>query len=104
MPGDPARALAVIDELAHYENVLSLHKAWATYDAFYQDRRIRYAEEPQQLESLWRDMTQHPKGGPNFWTDAYLAAFALGAGLTVVTFDKGFQKFKGLRVHLLNAA
>jgi predicted nucleic acid-binding protein len=37
----------------------------------------------------------------NFWTDAYLAAFARSAGLRLVTFDRGFARFSGLEVLLL---
>jgi predicted nucleic acid-binding protein len=35
--------------------------------------------------------------GPDI-TDAYLAAFALENDATFVTFDRGFQRFTGLRV------
>ena len=31
-------------------------------------------------------------------TDAYLAAFAVCAGLRLVTFDKDFERFEGLRL------
>ena len=34
-------------------------------------------------------------------TDAYLAAFALSAGLRLVTFDQGFALFPGLDLLLL---
>ena len=32
------------------------------------------------------------------WTDAYLAAFAIAAGLRLVTFDRDFDRFAGLQV------
>jgi predicted nucleic acid-binding protein len=35
------------------------------------------------------------------WTDLYLAAVALGHGLRLVTFDKGFKNLPGLEVLLL---
>ncbi len=35
--------------------------------------------------------------GPHI-TDAYLAAFAMESNATFVTFDKGFTKFRGLRL------
>jgi predicted nucleic acid-binding protein len=33
---------------------------------------------------------------PGLWTDAYLAAFALSAGLRMVSFDSDFGRFAGL--------
>jgi predicted nucleic acid-binding protein len=49
----------------------------------------------------WRDATRHSPSGPNFWTDAYLAAFATAAGYTVVTFDRGFKRHKAAKLNLL---
>jgi predicted nucleic acid-binding protein len=34
--------------------------------------------------------------------DAYLAAFAITGGLELITFDKGFSKFGGLRYAVLS--
>jgi len=34
----------------------------------------------------WRGLTTNGIVGHNFWTDAYLAAFAEAAGFTLVTF------------------
>jgi len=38
----------------------------------------------------------------NFWADAYLAAFAKTANLELITFDKGFAQFAGLRLTILS--
>ena len=35
------------------------------------------------------------------WTDAYLAAYAHAARLSLVTFDKGFRGFPGLSCNVL---
>ena len=85
------------------ENVLSSRQAWATYDVFYQDPRVRFAEEPDGLEVAWRDATRHPHAGPSLWTDAYLSAFAAAAGFTIVTFDRAFRRHTGVNVQLLRA-
>jgi predicted nucleic acid-binding protein len=34
------------------------------------------------------------KAARDFWTDAYLTAFAKSAGIRLVSFDVGFTRFK----------
>jgi toxin-antitoxin system PIN domain toxin len=70
-------------------DVFTAEDAWDVYDDFFKTGKVRFAEEPPGLERAWRQATQPPQTGPNFWTDAYLAAFAITAGYTVVTFDQG---------------
>jgi toxin-antitoxin system PIN domain toxin len=41
---------------------------------------------------------------PNLWTDAWLAALAMTLDFEVVTFDRGFKSFRGVRVKLLSVA
>ncbi len=84
-------------------NTLDAEGAWRFYDSLLDDERVRFASEPVQLEAVWRETTRRHDGGPNFWTDAYLAAFAAAAGLTVVTFDGGFRNHRNVRVRLLTA-
>jgi hypothetical protein len=38
------------------------------------------------------------------WTDAYLAAFAMDAGLRLITFDSGIGRWQGLTLELLRTA
>jgi len=82
-------------------NILTAGDAWKLYDTLYQDSRVRFAEEPPGLEDLWREQTRGVQTSPNFWTDAYLAAFAAATGLTIVTFDKQFALRKNVSVRLL---
>lgn len=82
-------------------NVVSAPEAWRLYDAFCQDSRVKLLNEPHDLEAAWRAQTTGHHKGPNFWTDAYLAAFASAADLTVVTFDRGFARRKGVDVRVL---
>jgi toxin-antitoxin system PIN domain toxin len=83
------------------EDALTAARAWRALDGFYEDSRILFAAEPRGLESSWRALTKHRGAGANFWTDAYLAAFASAAGHTLVTFDGGFGRFNGLNLRLL---
>ena len=75
--------------------------AWRALDAYFADRRFGMVAEPAKLEEHWRVLSKRPSGGPNFWTDAYLAAFVAEAGHTLVTFDKAFRQYKGARVQIL---
>jgi predicted nucleic acid-binding protein len=38
---------------------------------------------------------------PKVWNDAFLAALAMTAGFDLVTFDKGFAQYAGLRFTIL---
>ncbi len=77
-------------------------EAWRAYDEILSDKRVRFTEEPTGIEVAWRTMTQQKTFSTNIWTDAYLAAFAIAADLEVITFDKGFRQFKGLRHTILS--
>ena len=78
-------------------------EAWRAFHGWRRAERITYAAEPPGLEEVWRKLTDRASGSPNFWTDAYLAAFALCAGLTLVTFDRQLARMKGIPVELLGA-
>ena len=47
-----------------------------------------------------------PEPHRNWWTDAYLAAFAISGNHELVTFDRGFGRYEadGLRWHLLEVS
>ncbi len=84
------------------EDVLSPAVAWGRYALLRRDWRVGFAPEPLGFEQRWIAlMTQ--AGGAS-WTDAYLAAFALGHGYSLASFDGGFRRWKELRFHLLRSA
>ena len=60
-------------------------------------------DEPLGMVSRWRKLAALPSPSPKVWMDAYLAAFALSAGLSLVTLDKDFTAFTrhGLDCNLL---
>jgi toxin-antitoxin system PIN domain toxin len=80
---------------------VSMADAWRAYDALFADPNVGYLEEPAGVEKKFRALTQSTSFSPKAWNDAYLAAFSELAGITVVTFDKGFAKFTGVRSMLL---
>jgi uncharacterized protein len=81
---------------------VTLVKAWGIYDAFLNDPRVRFAEEPDGLEANWRTYTHRQTRSPKLWNDAYLAAFAKAGEYEVVSFDKAFAQFKGIRCTILS--
>jgi hypothetical protein len=78
------------------QGVLGQSDAWHAYDRWLSDAGADFLEEPVGLDSLFRSRTQSPLASPKEWADAYLAAFAETAHLTLVTFDRALAgKAKG---------
>ena len=69
-------------------------EAWRAYDHLTADSRIVFHSEPelQELEKKFRALTTSSRSSAQQWPDAYLAAFAEVAGLTLVTFDRALSK------------
>jgi uncharacterized protein len=69
------------------------------------DPAVSHAEEPAGTRQLWLQLANRPTPSPNIWLDAYLAAFAIGLGGELVTFDRGFEYYRasGLALHLLTS-
>jgi toxin-antitoxin system PIN domain toxin len=76
------------------EDVRNQTEAWETYDSFLQDERVsfRIEADPEPVESALRKLTSNNRSPWQQWPDAYLAAFARAAGLTLVTFDRGLRQ------------
>lgn len=82
-------------------HVLSPSAAWAKYTEFLQLPEVRWLAEPLGMEQPWQRFSATGRKSPNLWADAYLAAFATCGGLRVVTFDRGFSRFRGLNCLIL---
>jgi toxin-antitoxin system PIN domain toxin len=85
-------------------DVLTAERAWHLMGRIRNDDRVVFVSEPPRLEQVWVTMTGYHNTGANFWTDAYLAAFADVTGFRLVTFDRGFAKYKKLSVQILGRA
>jgi len=83
-------------------DVLPARDAWKVFDRLTNERNIFFAAEPPGLDSVWREFTPSSQSGPNFWTDAYLAAFARATGYTLVTFDRGFARYRNIPIEILS--
>jgi toxin-antitoxin system PIN domain toxin len=82
------------------KGVMSPELAWKAYQALRHDPRVAFAGEPAGLESTWMRLMNEAASG-QVWTDAYLAAFALGHQYTLVSCDRGFRRWKTLSFHLI---
>jgi toxin-antitoxin system PIN domain toxin len=96
------RLLTQTDFLPRYGiPALANADAWAAWHVLLEDDRVVFHAEPEGLERSWREFGARPQASSKLWMDAYLAAFAVTASLEMVTFDKGFKKFDGLKLELL---
>jgi uncharacterized protein len=70
------------------DDVLTQAQAWGVFDAFMQVSAAKLIEESRGIDPLFRQLTNRDEVSTKQWADAYLAAFAETAGLTLVTFDR----------------
>lgn len=80
---------------------LSNVEAWEVFDSLSLDDAVVNEGEPPGLDSVWKEFSCLPKASPKRWMDAYLAAFAIAAGMRLVTLDKDFQCFTASGLDLL---
>lgn len=83
------------------EDVLTPQQAWTVYDTWRADERVFFLPEPAGFSAAWRRVSQWIAGGPNAWTDAYLATFAHAVSAGVTTFDRRFPAMDGCKVEVL---
>ena len=72
-------------------------------------KRLPFVEvcaEPEAMEFDWLRMAAAGQPAPKRWMEAYLAAFAICAGMRLVTLDRDFEKYKrdGLDLLILRGA
>ncbi len=84
--------------------VHSIRQAWEVWNELVEDKRIFFESEPPGLEPVWKAFMNDPEVGPSSWTDAYLASFAIQCDFDMVTFDRGFRRWRNLNTNLLPTA
>ncbi|MGB8096129.1 MAG: TA system VapC family ribonuclease toxin [Terracidiphilus sp.] len=70
------------------DETITQRQCWAIYDRWIEGGRAVELTEPAGLALAFRSRTEVTAPAPKTWTDAYLAAFAETAELTLVTFDR----------------
>ena len=73
---------------AMQDDVLTQAQAWKAFDTLLRLSTARMLEEPRGIEAIFRKRSDREEISTKQWADAYLAAFAEAASLTLVTFDK----------------
>lgn len=81
--------------------VLEPEAAWEAYEQLAHGGAVEFVDEPAGLDARLRYFAKGAKAARDFWTDAYLAAFARCAGLRLVSFDSGFARYKELAFLIL---
>jgi uncharacterized protein len=76
------------------KDVRTLSQAWELWDKIWADPRVAFLPEPDDLEVELRAQTRSSSRSPKVWGDAYLLAFAVAAGLKLVTFDRAMYSRK----------
>lgn len=77
-------------------------EALAAWQQLADDPRSFYVgAEPSAHEHRFAALVIAREPTPNLWADAWLAALALSLDYELVTFDRGFRSFRGLRLRLL---
>src|SRR5688572_9062083 len=56
------------------DEVMTQPQAWGTYDRWFQDPRVTFADEPAEIEARFRSLTRRRQPAPKDWADAFLAA------------------------------
>ena len=82
-------------------DALDLPGAWGCYDTLMSDLRVGYTEEIPGLEGQWRKLTGQASFSAKIWNDAFLASLAICGDLEMVSFDRGFRRYDGLRLTVL---
>jgi toxin-antitoxin system PIN domain toxin len=83
-------------------DAISGMEAWHVIDELLERPNIRFVKEPDGVQEVWRTLTSGTVSA-NTWTDAYLAAFARTTGFTLVTFDRGFSRYRNIPLRILAA-
>ncbi len=84
------------------EGALAPAAAWSAYQRFRAAQGVGLLAEPQGCDLQLHALVVQASLPTRLWTDAYLAALSLSAGLRLVTFDRDFHRFALDRVLVLN--
>jgi uncharacterized protein len=70
------------------EEAIDRSAAWRVFDQLWSDERVLWADEPDDLDAVWRAISARDDKSHMLWTDDYLAAFAQTSGATLATLDR----------------
>ena len=77
-------------------------QAWRLFDQLWSDERVLWADEPDELNAVWRTISARDDKSHKLWTDDYLAPFAQAGDLTLATLDRKLPgRYPSVRVESL---
>jgi hypothetical protein len=77
-------------------------QAWRIFDQLWSDERVLWADEPDELDAVWRAISARDDKSHKLWTYDYLAAFAQAGDLTLATLDRKLpSRYPSVRVKSL---
>jgi uncharacterized protein len=74
------------------DEIFTLRQCWKLYHDWIDAGSAELWTEPAGIEDVFAKNTASDECSPKWWNDAYLAAFAETAGITLVTFDKALAR------------
>ncbi len=84
------------------DDAVDRSQAWRIYDQLSADERVLWADEPAELDGVWRAISAREGKSHKLWTDDYLAAFAQASGAALITLDRKLPaRYPSVRVELL---
>lgn len=75
--------------------------AWDRWEYLAAMPQVLFLGEPPDLEMHWAGYATLKTPAPKVWMDAYLAAFARGYAIQMLTLDRDFENFADLDVRIL---
>jgi hypothetical protein len=84
------------------DDAVDRSQAWRLFDQLWSDERVLWADEPDELDAVWRAISARDDKSHKLWTDDYLAAFAQASDLTLATLDRKISgRYPSVRVESL---
>jgi toxin-antitoxin system PIN domain toxin len=84
------------------DDAVDRSQAWRVFDELWADERVLWADEPAELDGVWRAISAREDKAHKLWTDDYLAAFAQTSGATLATLDgKLPSRYPSVRIESL---
>jgi uncharacterized protein len=84
------------------DDAIDRSRAWRTYDQLWADERVLWADEPAELDAVWRAISAREDKSHKLWTGDYLAAFAQARDATLTTLDRKMPaRYPSVQVELL---
>jgi len=79
--------------------------AWRIVDQLSEDERVLWADEPAELEAVFRAFSAKNDNSHTLWTDDYLAAFAQTSNAALTTLDRKLAaRYPSVQVVTLGAS